>query len=128
MRGQGKVDIIFQAMETAADSFPVMFAGLDESGEFLQLNSADSGLRVEGLKVIAEVTVYVFMVVASGQFTELPLKAFGADVVQARRTPAIAAPVAKAFGIRFEGRLADDIDRTTFTHGEVVGWIERLGR
>ncbi len=67
------------------------------------------------------------MVVAFGEFTELPLEALAASVVFPGRAPAVAAPIAKGLGIRLERRAADDVDGSAFAHGEVMGRVEGLG-
>jgi len=127
VRWQAELEVFLQVGEAAAEGFPVLFAGLDEGGEFLELLAADSGLRVERLQVIAEVAVDVFVVVALGEFAELPTEAFIAGVVLAARAPAIATPVAEALGVGLERRTADDADGAPLSHRKMVRWVERLG-
>ena len=124
MGGKCEVHIFFQAVQAAAEVFPIAFAGFDEGRQAAELDAADGGLDVKRLQVIAEMRVDVFVVVAFGQFAELPLEAFVTSVVLAGSTPAVASPVAKAFGISLERGFADDIDGSALTHGEVVGRIE----
>ena len=69
----------------------------------------------------------VLVVVAFGEFAELPAEAFVAGVVFAGGAPAVAAPIAEAFGVGLERGFADDVDRAAFAHGEVVGRVEGLG-
>ena len=101
MGGQAEFEDIFQVSKAHAEDFPVPFTGFDEDGEFFELLTADGGLWVERLEVVAEVTVNVFVIVALWQFAELPAEAFAAGVVFARGAPAVAAPVAEALGVSF---------------------------
>jgi len=125
--GEREIDVIFQAVEATAEGFPIFLAGLDEVREAPELDAADGGLRVQGLQVVAEVAVDVFVVVTLRQFAELPLESFAAGIVLAGGAPAVAAPVSEGFGVAFEGRAADDIDGSAFAHGEVMGRVVGLG-
>src|SRR5208283_4795414 len=97
-----------QVAKAVAEAVPVVDAGLDELGEFLELDSADGGLDVEGLEVVAEMGVGEFVVVAFGQFAQLPVEAFAAGVVHAAGAPAVPAPVAKALDDGLEFEALDD--------------------
>ena len=125
--GQAEFEDILEISETGAEDFPVAFAGFDEGGKFFELLTADGGLGVERLEVVAEVAVDVFVVVAFWQLTKLPAEALAASVVFARSAPTVAAPVAKALGVGFERWMLDDIYRAPFSHCEVVRRVERLG-
>ena len=126
MGGQAEFEDIFEISETSAEDFPVALAGFDEGGEFFELLTADGGLGVERLEVVAEVAVDVFVVVSLGQLAELPTEAFAAGVVFAGGAPTVAAPVAKALGVGFKRRMRDDIHRAPLAHREVVRWVEGL--
>ncbi len=125
--GEGEIDVCFKAVEAATEGFPIFLAGLDEVAEAAELDAADGCLWVEGLEVVAEVAVDVFVVVALGEFAELPLEALAAGVVFSGRAPAVSAPVAEGLGVGFEAGAADDIDSAAFAHGEVVGRVVTLG-
>jgi len=96
-----EVENMIEIGEGNAEGIPVPFAGLDEGGEFFELNASNGGLGVERLEVVAEVAVDVFVVVALGEFAELPAEAFLAGIVLAGGAPTVAAPVAKTFGVGF---------------------------
>src|SRR5205814_6061428 len=70
-------------------------AGGGEAIDLLQLLPADGGLQVERLQVVAEVAVDVLVVVAVGEFAQLPAEALAAGVVLAAGAPAVTAPVAE---------------------------------
>jgi len=72
------------------------------------------------------VAVNVFVVVALGEFAELPAEAFVAGVVFAGGAPAVAAPIAEAFRIGLERRAADDVDRPALAHRQVMRRVKRL--
>ena len=67
------------------------------------------------------------MIVSLRQLAELPAETFITRVVLARGTPAIASPIAEAFGIGFQRGAADNINRTALAHGEVMRRVEGLG-
>lgn len=127
VRGQGELKHVIKVGEADAEGFPVLLTRFDEGGELFELLTADGGLRVERLQVITEVAVDVFVIVAFGEFAELPAEAFVAGVVLAGGAPAVAAPIPEALGVGLERGTADDVDRPTLTHGEVVRGIEGLG-
>lgn len=126
MGGKSEFKNLFEAGETCAKGFPILFTRLDEGIEFLELLATNRGLRVERLQVVAEVTVNVFVVVALGELAELPAEALVAGVVLARGAPAVAAPVAETLGVGLERRATDDVDGAALAHREVVGGVKRL--
>lgn len=71
--------------------------------------------------------VNILVVVALGQLAELPAEALVAGIILARGAPAVAAPIAEALGVGLERGTADDVDRPTLAHGEVMRRIEGLG-
>ena len=73
---------------------PVVAATFNKGREFLQLLTADGRLHICDLQVIAEMTVYIFVIIALGQFTELTVKAMSAEIVLTGGADAIAAPIA----------------------------------
>ena len=121
-----ELEKFFQIGQPAAEVFPVLAARFAEGRQFFQLLPADRGLDVERLQVIAEVRVNVFVVVAFGQFAELPAETFAAGVVLAAGAPAIAAPIAETFHQHFELHVAHDVDRAAFAQGEMMRRIKRL--
>jgi hypothetical protein len=125
--GQAEFEDIFEVSEARAEDFPVAFASLDEAGEFFQLLTADGGLGVERLEVVAEVAVNVFVVVSLGQLAELPTEALATGVVFARGAPAVATPVAEALGLGFERWMRYDIYRAPLAHRKVMRRVEGLG-
>ena len=72
-------------------------------------------------------TVNVFMVVALRQFPKLPVESLPAGVVHPRSTPAVPPPISETLHKFFQGRMGDNIYRTSLPHGHVVGGIKRLG-
>lgn len=124
---QGEFEYGLESVKTPAQLLPVPFPGLDESGQAADLDASDGGLDIEWLHVVAEVRIDVFVVVTFGEFAELPHEAFAAGVILAGRAPAIAAPVTERLGIGLERGAADDVDRSSLTHGQVVGRVEGLG-
>ncbi len=127
MGGEAEFEDIFEIGEADAESFPVSLAGLDEGGEFFELLTADGGLRVERLEVVAEVAVDVFVVVAFRQLAKLPAEAFAASVVFAGGAPAVAAPIAETLSVGFKRWVLDDIYSAPLAHREVVWRVEGLG-
>lgn len=125
--GKLEIEKLFKFRQGGTQGLPVLAAGFVEGGQFLELGAANGGLKVERFKVISEVAVDVFVVVALGEFPELPAESFVAGVVATTGTPAIASPVAKTFHQHFELHVADDIDRPAFTHGQMMGRVKGLG-
>ena len=123
--GEHEIEIFFEIAQAVAQVVPVIDAGLDEVGKFFQLNAADGGLDVQGLQIVAEVGINIFVVVAFGQFAELPVKTLATSIVHAPRTPAIATPIAEAFNDGNELQIAD-VDGAAFTESEVVRRVEGL--
>ena len=66
MGGQTEVEEFFQIGQAAAEGLPVVFACFDESRQPLELLAADGCLRIEGLQIVAQMTVDIFVVVAFG--------------------------------------------------------------
>ena len=126
MSGQHEIEELGAVSKAAAKVFPVIDPGLDELGQTLKLNPANGGLDIERLKIIAEVRIDVFVVVALGQFAELPIETFAASIVFTTGAPAIAAPIAEAFNDGFEFDAADDIDRAALAESEMMRRIEGL--
>ena len=127
MGGQGEFEHILMGDKTSAEHLPVALACLDELRQPPQLHPANGGLGIERLEVEAEVAIGVLVVIALGQFTELPTEALVAGVVDAAGAPAVAAPVAEALGDHLELLIAHDVHRAALAHGEVMGWVEALG-
>ena len=92
----------------------------------MQLRAADGGLRIEGLQVVAEMAVDVFVIVALGQVAEFPAETFAAGIVVSAGAPAVTAPIAEAFHERLERHVAHDIDRAPLAHREVMRRIKGL--
>src|SRR5574344_121104 len=104
----------------------VGLAFLDEGRELLQLGATDGRLHVGRLEVVTEMTVDVLMVVTKGQFAELLRKTATTGVVMAGFAPTIAAPITDGEGDLMEKRITH-VDRATFAHRHMVGWIEAGG-
>ena len=119
----GQVHEFFAVLQTFFQEGIVVFAGLDELRGLVQLGQSTGCLHIGDFKVVAQVAVGVFVVVAIRQVTQLLAKAFAAGVVFAGLAKAIAAPVAKALGDGFEFVVVSK-DRTAFTHGDVVGRVK----
>src|ERR1700679_226391 len=90
----GEDEVFLEGLEALEIERRVFAAGGDEGGEFFKLRAADGGLHFADLEVVAEVGINVLVVVAVGEFTELPVEPLAAGVADARLAPAIAAPVA----------------------------------
>ncbi len=127
MGWQCEFENVLMGRKTPAKRVPVLFAGLDEFRQALELHPADRCLGIERLEVVAQVAVCVLVVISSRQFTQLPIEPFVAGVVHTTGTPAVAAPVAEAFGDHLQLMVAHDVHRPAFPHREVVGWVEALG-
>ena len=74
---------LFASLQAFFQKCKVGLAGLDKSRFFFELGQAACGLHVGDLEVVAQVALGVFVVVASGQAAQLPVKAFAAGVVLA---------------------------------------------
>ena len=127
MGGKGELQDVLVVGQSMAQGFPISLTRLDELRQSPQLHSTDGCLGIEGFEVEAEVAVGILVVVALGQFTELPAEALVAGVIYTGRAPAVPAPVAEAFGDHLELLVAHDVHRAAFAHGEVMGRIEALG-
>ena len=127
MGGQSEVEEFLEAMQTTAKEFPVLLTRLDKVGQAPELDPADGGLGIEGLHIVAEVGIDIFVVVTFGELAELPHEAFAAGIVFPRRAPAVSPPIAEGLGVGLERRFTDDIDGAALAHGEVVGRVEGLG-
>ena len=97
VRRQHEIKKLLAIAQTAPQIIPIVDARLDEVRQLLQLRAPDGGLDVERLEIVAEVRINVFVIVALGQFAQLPVKPFSAGVVHAAGAPAIAAPIAETF-------------------------------
>ena len=128
MRGEAEVEGFFEPAEAGAQIFPIAFSCLDKGRELLELLATNRSLDIQRLQVVAEVAVYVFMIVSPRQLAELPIEALVARVVPARGTPAVPAPIAEAFRISLERRSGDNVDCTAFTQRQVMRRIKRLRR
>ena len=126
MRGQREIKDVGDTIKTGAERFPILLTRFDEGGEFLELLATDGSLGIERLQVIAKVAVNVFVVVALGEFAELPAKAFVAGVVLAGSAPAVASPIAEALGVGLERGFADDVNRPALAHRQVMRRVKRL--
>ena len=126
--GQRKLEKFVKLAKSLAKDVPIAFSGFDEGGKFFELLTSDRSLGVEGLEIISEVAVNVFVVVTLGEFPELPAEALVAGIIFSGRTPAVATPISKALRVGFQGRLVANIHSTPLPHGKVVRGIERLRR
>src|SRR5919198_5922082 len=70
--GPRQDQVFFQIAEAVVEGREIAPTGGDEIGQFLQLGNADGRLHVGGLQVVTDVRVGVFVVVATGELTELP--------------------------------------------------------
>src|SRR5262245_12532473 len=102
-------------------------AGGDERIQLLQLLSADGGLDVERLQIVAEMAVYVLVIVAGGQIVQLPAEALTAGVVLAGWAPAVPPPIAERFDDAAKS-AAIGKNRPALAHRHVVRRIEALRR
>ena len=127
MGWQGEFEHILMGRQAPSEGLPVLLASLNKLRQPAQLHPADRCLGIEGLEVEAQVAVGVFVVIALGQLSKLPIKALVAGVVDAAWAPAVAAPVAEAFGDHLELLIAHDVHRAALAHGEMMGWVEALG-
>jgi len=126
MRGQHEIEELGAVIKATAKVFPIINASLDELRQTLKLNAANGSLNIEGFEIIAEMGIDVFVVVALGEFAELPVESFAAGIVFAAGAPAIAAPIAEAFDDGFEFDAADDVDCPAFAEREVMWGIKGL--
>lgn len=127
MGGQGELEHFLMGRKTPAQDLPVVLAGLDELRQPAQLNPTDGGLGLQRLEVEPQVAVGVLVVVAGGQFAQLPAETLVAGVLHTTGTPAVPAPVAEALGDHLQLLVAHDVHGAAFPHRQVMGWIEALG-
>src|SRR5208283_399308 len=99
---------------------------LDEGRQLVQLRYADGSLHIRGLEIVAHMRINVLVIIAVRQLAGLPVETLAAGVFIARRTPAIAAPVAKGFDDRAQNGLVGQ-NASAFAHGDVVRGIEADG-
>ncbi len=102
--GDGEHQDIFQRLEGLPQIAKIIAPRVDKLLQVVQLRQAQSRLHVRGLKVIANVRVGVFVVVATGERAELPIEALAAGVIDSWLAPAVSAPVAKRFDQGLEQR------------------------
>jgi len=126
MSGQHEIEELGAVIKATAKVFPIINASLDELRQTLKLNAANGSLNIEWFEIIAEVGIDVFVVVALGEFAELPVESFAAGIVFAAGAPAIAAPIAEAFDDGFELDAADYVDCPAFAEREVMRGIKGL--
>src|SRR3546814_7887042 len=98
-RRLGQDEEFLEFLESVAKPLEIASAGGDEAVEVIQLGMADSSLHVGDLQVVAQMGVYVFVIVAPRPVAEHPVKAVAARVVLPRIAEAVAAPVADRFQI-----------------------------
>ena len=67
------------------------------------------------------------MVVALGQFAQLPVESFAAGVVLAAGAPAIPAPIPEALDDDLQLETVDDVDRAALAQRHVMRRIKGLG-
>ena len=95
MSGQHEIEELGAVIKAAAKVFPVINASLDELGQTLKLNAANGSLYIEWFEIIAEVGIDVFVVVALGEFAELPVESFAAGILFPWGAVTIAPPIPK---------------------------------
>ena len=86
------------SIEECAEAFgyyKVVSSALHEGREFLDLRAADRCLKVCRFQVIAEMGVYIFVVIAERKFSVLSVETMSAHIVMSGRADAVAAPVAE---------------------------------
>ena len=115
--------VLLEVDEPVVQALPVTPASSHEPVELVELGDADGSLHVGGLEVVAKVAVRVLVVVAAGEFTQLPVEALAARVVVARGAPAVAAPVPETLD-DLAHRLLPSEHGAALAHGDVVGRIE----
>ena len=126
LRGPGKDEAVFERFQNPGEFPKILLAPGDELIEFFELGTADSGLHLRDLEVVADVAVNVFVVITEGQVPELPAKAFPAGVAFPAGAVAIPAPVPDGAGDA--GQFVVIGGHTTpFAHGDVMGRIEGKG-
>src|SRR5699024_5251854 len=84
---------ILYALKRTMQSCPIVAAAPDERREFFELFAPYCRLHIRNFKVIAEVAVYIFVVVPCGQFAVLTVEAVAAEIVAPRRADAVPAPI-----------------------------------
>ena len=83
--GLGQDEELLQvAQARRADSAKLARRAAMNAGQLFQLGHAHRRLHVGQLQVVADVRVGVLVVVAAGQFAQLPVEALAAGVVLAR--------------------------------------------
>jgi len=92
----GQNDLISNRLQSSAQAIPIVTAALNEGGELLQLLTANGSLHICNLQVIAEVAVYILVVIAVGKLTVLAFKAVLAEVVLTGGADAVTTPVTVA--------------------------------
>jgi len=81
-----------------AQGFPGPLTRLEEFLKPPQLHPTERCLGIKQFEVEAHMAVGPMVILALGQFTELPAKALVAGVIDTGRAPTIPSPVAEAFG------------------------------
>ncbi len=95
----------------------------DECGEFFKLSRTDRRLHIGRLQVVAKMRVDIFVIVACGKFAVLTVKSMSAEVVPARRTYAVASPIAEGANNFVQQRVVC-IDCAALAHSHVMRRIE----
>ena len=86
---------VFRLRKSGSQTVKVVSSALHEGREFLDLRAADRCLKVCRFQVIAEMGVYIFVVIAERKFSVLSVETMSAHIVMSGRADAVAAPVAE---------------------------------
>ena len=84
---------VFRLRKSGSQTVKVVSSALHEGREFLDLRAADRCLKVCRFQVIAEMGVYIFVVIAQWKFSVLSVETMSAHIVMSGRADAVAAPV-----------------------------------
>src|SRR5271167_4758068 len=121
---QRELEEFAQVGQAAAQILPIVLSSLHKIRQSFELATPDRRLGIERLQIVAEMAVDVFVVVTLRQFAELPAEPLVARVVLARRTPAVATPVAQTLDNYLEDHVPRNTDGPTLAEREVMRRVE----
>ena len=120
---RGQNQFVLQVAQALKQAIEIMTTPLDERRQFFQLSATDSRLHVRNLEIVAKMRINVFVVVTLRKFSALAVKAVSAKIILARRTHAIASPVAERANQLMQFRIVG-VNCAALPHSQMMRGIK----
>src|SRR5437879_1891573 len=90
---RGQNNKILVRLKSFIEALEVLTPPFHELLNPISLGYTDGRLHISWLKIVSNIGIGIFMIVALGKITELPAETLSASIALTNRTPAIASPV-----------------------------------